>query len=148
MSRILALAVALSFALPVAAAQAGTYHVYTCAVAGKTWANGAWKNTPVSCVVADTNLLVSALPFGGKPRQLLDLATDGQVDLAISEAIIAETLRVSGTSSTARLSGLLRPTGSCVSSPGSSSRPRASRRSKLTLPTTGFSSARLLQKQR
>lgn len=38
--------------------------------------------------------MVSALQFGGKPRQLLDLATDGQVDLAISEAIIAETLRV------------------------------------------------------
>jgi putative PIN family toxin of toxin-antitoxin system len=48
----------------------------------------------VKRVVADTNVLVSALQFGGKPRQLLDLATDGQVDLAISEAIIAETLRV------------------------------------------------------
>ena len=45
-------------------------------------------------VVADTNVLVSALQFGGKPKQLLDLATDGQVDLAISEAIITETLRV------------------------------------------------------
>ena len=45
-------------------------------------------------VVADTNVLVSAMQFGGKPKQLLDLATDGQVDLAISEAIIAETLRV------------------------------------------------------
>jgi putative PIN family toxin of toxin-antitoxin system len=48
----------------------------------------------VKRVVADTNVLVSALQFGGKPRQLLDLATDGQVDLAISEAIIAETLLV------------------------------------------------------
>lgn len=45
-------------------------------------------------VVADTNILVSAVQFGGKPKQLLDLALDGQVDLAISEAIIAETLRV------------------------------------------------------
>ena len=45
-------------------------------------------------LVADTNILVSALQFGGKPKQLLDLATDGQVDLALSEAIIAETLRV------------------------------------------------------
>ena len=26
-------------------------------------------------VVADTNVLVSALQFGGKPKQLLDLAT-------------------------------------------------------------------------
>ena len=45
-------------------------------------------------VVADTNVLVSALQFGGKPKQLLELAIDGQVDLAVSEAIIAETLRV------------------------------------------------------
>lgn len=45
-------------------------------------------------VVADTNVLVSALQFGGKPKQLLDLAIEGQVDLAVSEAIIAETLRV------------------------------------------------------
>ena len=45
-------------------------------------------------VVADTNVLVSALQFGGKPKQLLDLAADGQVHLAISESIIAETLRV------------------------------------------------------
>ena len=29
-------------------------------------------------VVADTNILVSALQFGGKPKQLLDLAADGQ----------------------------------------------------------------------
>ena len=48
----------------------------------------------MKCVVADTNVLVSALQFGGKPKQLLDLAIDGQVDLAVSEAIIAETLRV------------------------------------------------------
>jgi uncharacterized protein len=48
----------------------------------------------VKRVVADTNIFVSALQFGGKPKQLLDLATDGEVDLAISDAIIAETLRV------------------------------------------------------
>ena len=30
-------------------------------------------------VVADTNVLLSALQFGGKPKQLLDLAIDGQV---------------------------------------------------------------------
>ena len=45
-------------------------------------------------VVADTNVLVSAVQFGGKPKQLLDLAVDGEVDLAISEAILEETLRV------------------------------------------------------
>jgi predicted nucleic acid-binding protein len=36
----------------------------------------------VSRVVANTNVLVSALQFGGKPKQLLDLAIDGQVDLS------------------------------------------------------------------
>jgi putative PIN family toxin of toxin-antitoxin system len=48
----------------------------------------------VKRVVADTNVLVSALQFGGKPKQLLDLAVDGQVDLAISNEILAEALRV------------------------------------------------------
>jgi uncharacterized protein len=48
----------------------------------------------VKRVVADTNVLVSALQFGGKPKQLLDLAVDGYVDIALSEAILDETLRV------------------------------------------------------
>lgn len=84
-------------------------------------------------VVADTNVLVSALQFGGKPKQLLDLATDGQVDLVISEAIMTGPFVSSGTSSTGHLSGLSKPTGSYVSSPGSSSRPRAFTQSKLTV---------------
>jgi putative PIN family toxin of toxin-antitoxin system len=45
-------------------------------------------------VVADTNVLVSAFHFGGKPKQLLDLAADDQVDLAISDSILEETFRV------------------------------------------------------
>jgi putative PIN family toxin of toxin-antitoxin system len=45
-------------------------------------------------VVADTNVLVSSIQFGGKPKQLIDLAADGHIDLAISEAILEETLRV------------------------------------------------------
>jgi putative PIN family toxin of toxin-antitoxin system len=48
----------------------------------------------VKRVVADTNVLVSALQFGGKPKYLLELALDGQLDLALSEAILEETLRV------------------------------------------------------
>jgi uncharacterized protein len=48
----------------------------------------------VKRVVADTNVLVSAIQFGGKPKQLLELAADGHVDLALSEAILDETLRV------------------------------------------------------
>ena len=45
-------------------------------------------------VVADTNVLVSAIQFGGKPKQLLVLAADGHIDLAFSNAILEETLRV------------------------------------------------------
>jgi putative PIN family toxin of toxin-antitoxin system len=48
----------------------------------------------VKRVVADTNVLVSAIQFGGKPKQLLDLAADGLIDLPISEAILDESLRV------------------------------------------------------
>lgn len=47
-------------------------------------------------VVADTNVLVSAIEFGGKPKQLLDLAIDGHIVLAISEPILDETRRVLG----------------------------------------------------
>jgi putative PIN family toxin of toxin-antitoxin system len=48
----------------------------------------------VKRVVADTNVLVSAIQFGGKPKELLNLAADGHIDLAISEPIVEETLRV------------------------------------------------------
>jgi hypothetical protein len=48
----------------------------------------------VKPVVADSNVYVSALQFGGKPMALLTLAEEGQIDLAISKAILTETLGV------------------------------------------------------
>ena len=45
-------------------------------------------------VTADSNVLVSALRYGGKPLILLNLAQDGQIELALSDDILAETLRV------------------------------------------------------
>jgi len=42
--------------------------------------------------VADTNLYVSALVFGGVPKRLLEAAIDGKVDLYISPQIIEETI--------------------------------------------------------
>jgi len=42
----------------------------------------------------DSNVLISALRFGGKRLQVLELAMDGQIELAMSPAIMAETLRV------------------------------------------------------
>lgn len=45
-------------------------------------------------VVADSNILISAFLRGGKPLQLLELARAGQVELAVSDAILDETARV------------------------------------------------------
>jgi putative PIN family toxin of toxin-antitoxin system len=49
----------------------------------------------VQPVTFDTNVYISALNFSrGKPKQLLQLAMDGVVRAAISDAIMQETLRV------------------------------------------------------
>lgn len=45
-------------------------------------------------VTADSNIYISALMFGGKPLLILEKALEGEVELAISEAILTETLRV------------------------------------------------------
>lgn len=45
-------------------------------------------------VTADSNIYISALRFGGKPPTLLEMALDGQIELAISDAILEETLGV------------------------------------------------------
>jgi putative PIN family toxin of toxin-antitoxin system len=47
-------------------------------------------------VTADTNVYISALQFDGRPDQLLRLARQGLVRLAVSEAILAEVRRVLG----------------------------------------------------
>jgi putative PIN family toxin of toxin-antitoxin system len=48
----------------------------------------------VKRVTADSNIYISALMFGGKPLQILEIALEGEIELAISEAILSETLRV------------------------------------------------------
>jgi uncharacterized protein len=47
-------------------------------------------------VVADTNVYVSAIVFGGKPHTILDLAQEGQIELFISDDIVVETSRILG----------------------------------------------------
>ena len=42
-------------------------------------------------VVLDTNVLISAIVLGGKPRKVLEAAIKGKIQLALSEEIIAET---------------------------------------------------------
>jgi predicted nucleic acid-binding protein len=45
-------------------------------------------------VTLDTSVLVSALEFGGRPAQILDLHTDEAFVLCISSSIIAELQRI------------------------------------------------------
>ena len=41
-------------------------------------------------VVLDTNVILSAVMFGGKPRQILEAALSGTVRLFVSEPLVAE----------------------------------------------------------
>ena len=45
-------------------------------------------------VTLDTNIYVSALNFGGKPAQVLGMAQAGTIRIDISDAIMAELIRV------------------------------------------------------
>ena len=45
-------------------------------------------------VTLDTNIYGSALHFGGKPMQLLQMGLEGELDIALSQPILDETLRV------------------------------------------------------
>ncbi len=49
---------------------------------------------PEQKVVLDVNVWVSALLWGGKPAQVVELAQDDQLDIFVSEAIIAELSQV------------------------------------------------------
>jgi putative PIN family toxin of toxin-antitoxin system len=40
--------------------------------------------------VADTNVYISAILFGGKPQEIRNLAREGKIELLISEAVLAE----------------------------------------------------------
>ncbi len=44
-------------------------------------------------IVLDTNVIVSALVFGGLPRQILELAETGEFEVFFSEAMRAEVRR-------------------------------------------------------
>lgn len=41
-------------------------------------------------VVLDTNIIISAIVFGGKPRDILTLIIEGKFRLAVSEEILSE----------------------------------------------------------
>jgi putative PIN family toxin of toxin-antitoxin system len=48
----------------------------------------------VKRIVFDTNLIVSAFQFGGKPMEVLQMAVDGEIILVFSKPILDETLRI------------------------------------------------------
>jgi putative PIN family toxin of toxin-antitoxin system len=45
-------------------------------------------------ITLDTNEYISALAFGGNPLHILHMAIDGEVEIAISEPILSEVVRV------------------------------------------------------
>ena len=45
-------------------------------------------------VTLDSNIYISALVFGGKPMRLLEMAAEGVIRVAISDAILAEVQRI------------------------------------------------------
>jgi uncharacterized protein len=45
-------------------------------------------------ITADTNVIISALNFPGKPRRVLNLAEEGVISLALSRPILDEVARV------------------------------------------------------
>jgi putative PIN family toxin of toxin-antitoxin system len=47
----------------------------------------------VPSVTADSNIWVSAFGFGGNPRRLIEMADAGEIQIDISEFIVAEVLR-------------------------------------------------------
>jgi putative PIN family toxin of toxin-antitoxin system len=45
-------------------------------------------------ITADSNIYISALNFGGKPLEVVELARAGEIELAISNAIMTEVSRI------------------------------------------------------
>ncbi len=54
------------------------------------------KKTPVPKpkILIDTNVIISALHFGGKPLEILDLARAGNIEVWLSPFILEETRHV------------------------------------------------------
>jgi putative PIN family toxin of toxin-antitoxin system len=50
--------------------------------------------TILTKIVLDTNILISAIVFGGKPRGVLEATIKGQIKLVLTEEIIEEMRRV------------------------------------------------------
>ena len=45
-------------------------------------------------ITADTNVIISGLNFSGNPRRVLQMAEDGKIQMAVSDAILDEVARV------------------------------------------------------
>ncbi len=56
--------------------------------------SGLTASVNVLRVTADTNVIISGLNFSGNPRRILNLAEDGVIHLAVSDAILNEVASV------------------------------------------------------
>jgi putative PIN family toxin of toxin-antitoxin system len=48
----------------------------------------------VTRATLDSNIYISALAFGGEPKRLLQMALDGQIEIAVSQPILDEVSRI------------------------------------------------------
>ena len=48
-------------------------------------------------IVCDSNIILSALVFGGLPKEIMDTARDGKIHVYISPAIVVEVARILST---------------------------------------------------
>jgi predicted nucleic acid-binding protein len=53
-----------------------------------------WTRRFLLRVTADRNVIISGLNFSGNPRHVLEMAEDGAIHLAVSDAILDEVERV------------------------------------------------------
>lgn len=91
-------------------------------------------------VVADSNILISAFYRGGKAQRVLELAEAGAIDLYLSQFILDEVAGVLSLKFNWDAQSILEALGTLSTRP--STRVRLGCAACVTLPTTGFLSAR------
>jgi hypothetical protein len=80
----------------------------------------------VNRVTLDSNVYLSGFVFGGKPKRVLEMAIDGESEVAVSDPIIQEVRRICWGSSGGRNRARRRPS-RASRNPLRTSRPRSER---------------------
>jgi len=67
----------------------------------------------VNRVTLDSNVYLSGFVFGGKPKRVLEMAVDGEIEVAVSDPIIQEVRRLASSQIVTRLILPDQPRGFC-----------------------------------